>query len=53
MAFAASSGLSVQLDALSGDAVAALFSEELGAVVQVRAGDVERVREVFARGGLG
>ena len=52
MAFAGGTGLEVDL-ADDGHAVAALFSEELGAVVQVRAGDVARVTEAFARHGLG
>jgi phosphoribosylformylglycinamidine synthase len=48
MAFAASAGLQVQLDSLGADTLAAMFSEELGAVLQVRTGDVPRVREVLA-----
>jgi phosphoribosylformylglycinamidine synthase len=52
MAFAAAAGLSVRIDTLGPDALSALFSEELGAVVQVRSGDVERVREVLALSGL-
>jgi phosphoribosylformylglycinamidine synthase len=52
MAFAAAAGLSVRIDTLGPDALSALFSEELGAVIQVRAGDVERVREVLALAGL-
>ncbi|HEX4403836.1 MAG TPA: phosphoribosylformylglycinamidine synthase [Polyangia bacterium] len=51
MAFAGGTGLDVDLGA-DVDAVAALFSEELGAVVQVRDDDVARVAEVFARHGL-
>jgi phosphoribosylformylglycinamidine synthase len=52
MAFAASAGLSVKIDTLGADTLGALFSEELGAVLQVRTGDVERVREVLALAGL-
>ncbi|MDF3069856.1 MAG: purL [Polyangiaceae bacterium] len=52
MAFAASAGLAISLDTLGADPLAALFSEELGAVVQVRAGDAEKVREVLALHGL-
>ncbi len=52
MAFAASAGLVVRLDALGADTLAAMFSEELGAVIQVRAGDVAQVREVLALAGL-
>ena len=43
MAFAGRSGLSVALDALGGDPLAALFAEELGAVVQVRREDAARL----------
>src|SRR6185369_7565070 len=52
MAFAAAAGLSVSLDTLGADPLAALFSEELGAVIQVRVGDATRVREVLALAGL-
>jgi phosphoribosylformylglycinamidine synthase len=52
MAFAAAAGLQVRLDALGADALGALFSEELGAVIQVRRSDVPRVREVLALSGL-
>jgi phosphoribosylformylglycinamidine synthase len=53
MAFASGVGLDLDLAALGGgDPIAALFSEELGAVVAVRAPDVDRVRAVFARHGL-
>jgi phosphoribosylformylglycinamidine synthase len=48
MAFAAAAGVSVRLDSLGPDTLAAMFSEELGAVIQVRTGDVPRVREVLA-----
>jgi phosphoribosylformylglycinamidine synthase len=53
MAFAGHCGLEVDVGALGADAVAALFNEELGAVLQVRSGDVARVREVLAAHGLG
>jgi phosphoribosylformylglycinamidine synthase len=52
MAFAASAGLSVRLDALGPDTLAAMFSEELGAVIQVRHDDVARAREVLAQAQL-
>lgn len=52
MAFAGRCGLDVDLAPLGGDVTAALFNEELGAVVQVRASDVARVREVLAQHGL-
>ncbi len=53
MAFAARCGLDVALDALGPDPVAALFSEELGAVLQVRRADRERVLAAFREAGLG
>ncbi|WP_126456177.1 phosphoribosylformylglycinamidine synthase [Sulfuriflexus mobilis] len=53
MAFAGHTGVSVQLDALGDDRAAALFSEELGAVIQVRHSDTDEVLEVLHRAGLG
>ena len=53
MAFAGGAGLEIDLGALAGEDAALLFSEELGAVLQVRAADVTRAREVFAACGLG
>ncbi|MBU8895082.1 phosphoribosylformylglycinamidine synthase [Corallococcus sp. M34] len=53
MAFAGHCGVDVDVATLGSDAVAALFNEELGAVVQVRAADVARVREVLGQHGLG
>ncbi|MGH8456026.1 MAG: phosphoribosylformylglycinamidine synthase, partial [Stenotrophobium sp.] len=41
MAFAGHCGLDIRLDATAMDAVAALFNEELGMVVQVRAADTD------------
>jgi phosphoribosylformylglycinamidine synthase len=52
MAFASRSGLAISLDTLGVDPLAVLFSEELGAVLQVRSSDVERAREVLALAGL-
>jgi len=52
MAFAASVGLAVRLDTVGIDPLAAMFSEELGAVLQVRSTDVARVKEVLALAGL-
>ncbi|MBM4363822.1 MAG: phosphoribosylformylglycinamidine synthase, partial [Deltaproteobacteria bacterium] len=52
MAFATGSGLDLDVSLLGGDSVAALFAEELGAVVQVRAADEARVRAVLAEEGL-
>jgi phosphoribosylformylglycinamidine synthase len=52
MAFAAGSGLAVRLDGTAPDAISALFSEELGAVLQVRRADTERVLASLERRGL-
>ncbi len=49
MLFAGRCGASL---GLRGDAAAALFSEELGAVLQIRRGDREAVMEVLAAAGL-
>ncbi len=43
MALAGRSGVTVQLEALGADAMAALFNEELGMVLQVRASDLAAV----------
>ncbi|HEX2660294.1 MAG TPA: phosphoribosylformylglycinamidine synthase, partial [Polyangia bacterium] len=51
MAFAGGTGL--ELDVTGDDPLPALFSEELGAVVQVRAKDVASVIDTCARHGLG
>jgi phosphoribosylformylglycinamidine synthase len=48
MAFAGHCGVDVALDELGDDPVAALFSEELGMVLQVRDADLARVRELLA-----
>ncbi|BBA33548.1 phosphoribosylformyl-glycineamide synthetase [Methylocaldum marinum] len=53
MAFAARCGLEIDVSALGDDPVAALFSEELGAVIQVRETDLSGVTELFDRSGLG
>ena len=50
MAFAGRTGMTVSLDALGDDPLAALFSEELGAVVQVRREDTETVLKVLNAG---
>jgi len=52
MAFASGCGANVALDALGNDPLAALFAEELGAVLQVRADELVAVRAVLARHGL-
>ena len=52
MSFAGHVGVTVQLDALGDDPIAALFNEELGAVMQVRHGDVEDVLSILREAGL-
>lgn len=59
MAFAARSGLAIELDRVAGASSKGvtlqelLFSEELGAVFQIRAKDASAVEERFAAAGLG
>lgn len=56
MAFAGHTGLDLNLDSLgqeaSADPIAALFNEELGAVVQVRSRDIKAVKAVFGQAGV-
>jgi phosphoribosylformylglycinamidine synthase len=47
MAFAAHVGLDIELGAAVADAIAYLFNEELGAVIQVPAAELERVARVL------
>lgn len=47
MAFAGHCGLDIDISSLKGDAVSALFNEELGAVIQVRASEVDTVLTHF------
>ncbi|MDH3979838.1 MAG: phosphoribosylformylglycinamidine synthase [Gammaproteobacteria bacterium] len=53
MAFAGHAGVSVDLSGYGDDPVAALFAEELGAVVQVRAADRATVVSILEDHGLG
>ena len=53
MAFAGHCGLNVDIAALGQDALAALFNEELGAVIQVRAEERTEVEATLAKFGLG
>jgi phosphoribosylformylglycinamidine synthase len=53
MAFAGRCGLEIDLDALGGEPGAALFSEELGAVIQVRHTDTDDVLKLLHDHGLG
>jgi phosphoribosylformylglycinamidine synthase len=52
MAFASHIGMEIRLDELHGDALAALFNEELGAVVQVKNADVAEVQQRARDAGL-
>jgi phosphoribosylformylglycinamidine synthase len=52
MAFASRCGLEIDIACLAGESLALLFTEELGAVVQVRSGGLERVQAAFATAGL-
>ncbi len=53
MAFAGHTGVQILLNDLGDDAVAALFNEELGAVIQVRHTDTDEVLKVLHDAGLG
>jgi phosphoribosylformylglycinamidine synthase len=53
MCFAGHCGAAVSLDGLGADPVAALFSEELGAVIQVARGELPAVMAQLAAHGLG
>ncbi|WP_221076427.1 phosphoribosylformylglycinamidine synthase [Agarivorans aestuarii] len=52
MAFAGHCGVDVALDLLAGDSLDVLFSEELGAVIQVKTEEKEAVLNVLAGHGL-
>ena len=52
MAFAGHCGVEVDIAALGDDRLAALFNEELGGVIQVRAQDRAAVEQLFAEHGL-
>ncbi|WP_105167128.1 phosphoribosylformylglycinamidine synthase [Pseudoalteromonas sp. T1lg23B] len=52
MAFAGHTGVTVDLDALSGSDIEVLYNEELGAVIQVRNEDLSAVNAVLAQHGL-
>ncbi len=53
MAFAGRTGLQIRLDDLGEDPVASLFSEELGAVIQVRDSELAAVQDALHDTGLG
>ncbi len=48
MMFAAHVGVDINLDALGADAIASLFAEELGAVIQVKADDMDKVMTILS-----
>jgi phosphoribosylformylglycinamidine synthase len=52
MAFAGGSGLEIDLGDLPGEALAALFNEELGAVIQVPAEKIEHAYAILGQHGL-
>ncbi len=52
MAFAGHCGIDIDLGTEVRDPAAALFSEELGAVLQIRSGDAKAVRDILDRHGL-
>ncbi|WP_342754030.1 phosphoribosylformylglycinamidine synthase [Pantoea sp. MBD-2R] len=52
MAFTGHCGVEADIASLGSDALAALFNEELGAVIQVAAADRAQVEQVFADNGL-
>ncbi len=52
MAFTGHCGVEADIAALGSDSLAALFNEELGAVIQVAAADCAAVEQVFAANGL-
>jgi phosphoribosylformylglycinamidine synthase len=52
MAFAGHCGLDIALPAARGPALAQLFAEELGVVVQVRSDDEPRLADILAKHGL-
>ncbi|MCP4128836.1 MAG: phosphoribosylformylglycinamidine synthase [Gammaproteobacteria bacterium] len=53
MAFAGRCGISLDISELGEDDLAALFNEELGAVIQVRSSDADAVLEALHAAGLG
>ncbi|MDX1705625.1 phosphoribosylformylglycinamidine synthase [Pseudidiomarina sp.] len=52
MAFAGHCGVEIELDNLGDDDLAVLFSEELGAVIQVADEDLDSVKQAYAEAGL-
>ncbi len=52
MAFAGGTGIDIDLDDLAGTTIGKLFNEELGAVIQIRAGELDSIVAEFASAGL-
>ena len=52
MAFAGHTGVDIDISKLAGDDLSVLFSEEIGAVIQIREDDVEAIHEIFAEFGI-
>ncbi|MEY0604609.1 phosphoribosylformylglycinamidine synthase subunit PurQ, partial [Providencia huaxiensis] len=52
MAFAGHCGINVDISSFDEDTLAALFNEELGAVIQINGADKSYVEECFAQAGL-
>ncbi|MGH8866178.1 MAG: phosphoribosylformylglycinamidine synthase, partial [Burkholderiales bacterium] len=52
MMFASHVGITADIGALGEDALAALFNEELGAVLQVKTAEFDTVKDAFSRAGL-
>ncbi len=52
MAFAGKTGVDISIDGLGDDDLSVLFSEELGAVVQIKASDADAVNAVLKEFGL-
>ena len=52
MAFAGHCGIDIDINSLGSDVIASLFNEELGAVIQIRNGDLEKVMACFKQFGL-
>jgi phosphoribosylformylglycinamidine synthase len=53
MMFASHVGITADIGALGEDVLAALFNEELGAVLQVKTSDYDAVKDAFSQAGLG
>ncbi|MEW6983056.1 phosphoribosylformylglycinamidine synthase [Colwelliaceae bacterium 6471] len=52
MAFAGHTGVDIDISQLAGSDLEILFSEELGAVLQIRESDVDNIHAIFAKHGI-